>query len=242
MRAVKFLVMSGVCAQLCGGCVDDGDPAADLVDERGYTSSSEGSSSEGGEPPDEGPAGPCRELRDADPYNVDGDYEIVVDGHSMIVTCVDMHASPKEYLTLTNIDGDANASAYGTGQNTSSPAVKTQYTKVRFDASDLTVDVTDRRFSASNGGWAEFGWSYHYSWNYAHAADCHSDWSHTGRANIDLTGTPFAVERDQFVVSGYNPAGTTTFSAGDQVVELTGGGYCGDNAPESFRLQLKWAE
>ena len=45
--------------------------------------------------------------------------------------------------------------------------------------------------------------------------------------NIDLTGTPFYVAADEFSVYGYGACGTMEYSSGDQVVDLTGGGYCG---------------
>lgn len=248
MRAIEIFAMSGVLVQLVPGCVqEDMDSASEPVNEREYTwgytdDLPPGEETSGAESPVEGAgAGPCADIRAADPFSGDGDYAVVVAGRSLVVTCVDMATSPKEYLTLPNTE-DANYSEYGTGQNTSSPAVRTQYTRVRLHPADLTVDITDRRFSASNGGWAQFGASYHYAWNYAHAADCHSVGSHTGRANIDLTGTPFAVAADQFVVLSTVPNGTITYSADDKVVDLTGGGYCGDTLPANFRLQLRWAD
>ncbi|MCY1010799.1 GON domain-containing protein [Nannocystis pusilla] len=217
----------------------DGDGSADFAvhygDSRGFRFLYGSGSGEGSWPES------CAEIRDIDASNGDGEYLIEIEGHEVVVTCVDMASTPKEYLTLPNT-GSANYSAYGTGQNTSTPAVRTEYTKVRLNPVDLTVDITDKRFSTSNGKWAQFGWSYHYEWDYAHAADCRSPWSQTGRANVDLTGTPFAVEQDQFVVWGSEPAGTVTYSAGDQVVELTGGGYCGDHRPEGTQLQLRWAD
>jgi hypothetical protein len=74
--------------------------------------------------------------------------------------------------------------------------------------------------------------------DYASAGDCRGGWSQTGTANVDVRGTPFTIARDQFVVEGYLPAGSTVFSENDQVVDLTGGGYCGGNSAANHSLQL----
>jgi hypothetical protein len=56
--------------------------------------------------------------------------------------------------------------------------------------------------------------------------------------NIDLTGTPFAVVTGQFVQGGTDNSGSATYSSGNRVVALTGGGYCGwtcsSASPETF--------
>jgi len=62
---------------------------------------------------------------------------------------------------------------------------------------------------------------------YATAMSCDS--SPSGIANVDLTGLPFKVT-DPFQLGGAGPSGSTTFSSGNQVVNLTGGGFCGWNA------------
>lgn len=46
------------------------------------------------------------------------------------------------------------------------------------------------------------------------------------RGNIDLRGTPFNVT-DIFDLGGNGTAGTANFSFNNQVVNLTGGGFCG---------------
>jgi hypothetical protein len=60
---------------------------------------------------------------------------------------------------------------------------------------------------------------------YGVAASCDS--SPSGLANIDLTGTSFSVAPAEFLQQGAGGTGTSVYSAGNRVVNLTGGGYCG---------------
>ena len=64
---------------------------------------------------------------------------------------------------------------------------------------------------------------------YGVAMSCVSQGNASGVGNIDLTGTPFKVA-SSFSLGGSQPAGTATLSSGNQVVSLTGGGFCGWNA------------
>jgi hypothetical protein len=65
---------------------------------------------------------------------------------------------------------------------------------------------------------------------YASAAGCNG--AANGLANIDLTGTPFAVATAALAVGGFAAAGTATPTPNGQVraVNMTGGGNCGWNA------------
>jgi hypothetical protein len=96
---------------------------------------------------------------------------------------------------------------------------------------------------------------------YGTASDCLTTGSNTGAANIDLRGTLFEVD-DTFVVRGFLPFGSANGASGanfeafhvtSQVVNLTGGGFCGgisplspsflgplENSNGSFNLQLKY--
>jgi hypothetical protein len=71
-----------------------------------------------------------------------------------------------------------------------------------------------------------------------------------GIANIDLSGTPFAVA-DTFSVGGYEASRSATFSQNVQIVNLNGGGFAGwitpspwmynpFNAQGGFRLNLEY--
>lgn len=53
----------------------------------------------------------------------------------------------------------------------------------------------------------------------------------SGLANIDLQGTPFAVSPSAFLARGSNPQGGAVYSSNNQVVTLTGGGWCGSTQP-----------
>jgi hypothetical protein len=100
------------------------------------------------------------------------------------------------------------------------------------------VDTTDTTFSTSTG-YKSFGPNTFYSNSFADAGDCRGNGSQTGTANVDLTGTAFTVAAGQFSAQGWAAAGTATYSSGNQVVNLTGGGYCGDEAVAAgTRLQL----
>jgi GON domain-containing protein len=154
------------------------------------------------------------------------------------VYCHDMAGTPREYLTLPRTGGSYNYSQYGQGPNTASGGLRTTFSKVRFQPQTLTIDLSDITFSQSTG-WKRFASTYVYSNGYGLAGDCVSAWSSSGTANIDLTGTPFAIVPNQFKVDGSQPAGSTTPN-GYQVVNVTGGGYCGANSVPSGFLQLTW--
>jgi hypothetical protein len=63
------------------------------------------------------------------------------------------------------------------------------------------------------------------------AFDCANNFSQTGTAHIDLTGTNWIID-DSWVIGGWNPAGSATLSNNNQVAVITGGGYCGYIAPQ----------
>lgn len=133
-------------------------------------------------------------------------------------------ANHKEYLTLP-----AGAAA-NYAQYTKSPtSVRTSYTRIRLDPLTLLVDISDETFSTSTGSLMH-GTTLVTSMPYGVAMDCAGNNQNTGVANIDLSGTPFAVS-DPFELGGSHPDGTTTKSNLDRVVALTGGGNCGWNAP-----------
>jgi hypothetical protein len=182
----------------------------------------------------------CADVK-AGGATADGEYVIHVDGHPVSVYCKELTGTPAEYLTLVTTESRANTSYYGAGPNTAPNGVTTSFARVRFYPSDLTVDGTDTTFSTSQG-WKSFGPSYYDTNNFGDAGDCAGDNSKTGTANIDLRGTPFAVAPDQFSAQGSTPAGTATYSANNQVVDLTGGGNCGNMAVEAgTRIKLQWA-
>jgi hypothetical protein len=191
----------------------------------------------------------CTNIRAADPDAPDGEYVIHPNGMEFTVYCHDMADEPCEYLTLNNTGPNINFGQYTAGGASSGSNVRTVYEKVGIDPETLLVNIGDQTFASSTGSlW--HGSTQVTSMPYGVAADCRGSGSNTGVANIDLRGTPFAVD-DPFCVGGYNPAGSATFSYDDQVVDLRGGGYCGwitpapwmynpYNAVGGFRLDLMY--
>lgn len=159
----------------------------------------------------------CLGIRQANPDAPDGEYLITVNGQTFQAYCHDMANYPREYLTLVNIGGNYNFSQNTAGGARPGSNTRTWYHKVRIDPATLVVDTADQTFSASDVGTFT-------PMPYADAESC--AWSPIGLANIDLRGTPFAVD-DTFATYGYYPSGNATFSDNAQVVNLTGGGYCG---------------
>lgn len=115
---------------------------------------------------------------------------------------------------------------------------------MRFHPDTLVVDIDDLTFATSTGSLVH-GSSTITSVPYAVALDCRGGGSRTGLANVDLSGTPFAVA-DTFFTNGFIPGGTVLFGSqtvqlntnlaeadvsGFQVVDLRGGGFCGGTGP-----------
>ena len=194
----------------------------------------------------------CQDIHDGDPTATDGVYTIYPNGNTQVfdVYCNDMAGTPSEYLELQNTGGLYNFGQYTTEIWPSlGTTVKTSYQKIRLDPATLMVDIGDQTFATSSGS-RKHGSTTVTSMPYGVAMDCEAWYSQTGVANIDLSGTPFAVA-DTFSVGGYKAAGTATFSQDNQIVNLNGGGYCGwitpspwlynpINAQGGFRLDLEY--
>jgi hypothetical protein len=142
-----------------------------------------------------------------------------------------MSAIPKEYIELVQIGQDDNFSQYTVGGDTTGTNVRTNYQKVRLDPLTLIVDISDQTFSTSTGKLTDGAGRTALSLPYAVAMCCVWVDNDCGFANIDLTGTPLAVN-DTFFPRGYLAKGSANYSADNQVVDITGGGYCGWNAPD----------
>ena len=160
----------------------------------------------------------CQDIRDADSTAADGVYTIYPNGNTQAfdVYCNDMAGTPSEYLELQNIDGPYNYAQYTTGGASPGTSVKTSYQMIRLDPATLMVDISDQTFATTTG------FLYHSSltrpdpypvnsmW-YGVAFNCIACGSQNGVANIDLSGTPFAVI-DTFTTCGWCEAGTSIFS------------------------------
>ena len=174
----------------------------------------------------------CLDIATAHPGAPDGTYWIFPNNQAFQVYCKGMGTStPAEYLTLVNTGSGINFSQYTAGGASPGSNVVTTYTKVWLDPATLLVNTGDQTFSSSTGSLVHSNDpnAQVTSMPYATAMSC--DGSASGIANVDITGTPFKVT-DPFQLGGFGPSGTTTFSSGNQVVNLTGGGFCGWNAYE----------
>jgi hypothetical protein len=181
----------------------------------------------------------CAAIRAFDSTAGDGNYTIVA-GQSFKVFCHDMAGTPREYLNLQSTPS-SNFAQYTAGGATTGDTLRTTFTKVRIDPITLTVDIFDGTFSSSTGGVCHScettGTQFSYFQPYGVAADCLGLLSATGIANVNLTGTPFKVI-DPFVTAGWFPGGSVVKSSSDQIVDLTGGGYCGATSPTDDILNL----
>ena len=186
----------------------------------------------------------------------DGRYVIhPAGGQRFSVYCADMVNlfNGKDYLEVRSGPG-LNYGQYAAGGAAAGTTVTTSYTKIRLDPANLTVDINDTLFASSTGSLNHpdggLGNPLVTEMPYATAMGC--DGTDNGTANIDLQGTPFAVD-DPFQTDDPGIGGAT-FSALDQVVDLTGGGFCGwtqptggdfnpfnpDSLPSNFALDLRY--
>ena len=106
--------------------------------------------------------------------------------------------------------------------------MRTRYTKVRLDPSNLQVDIADQTFATTTGSLTHSGGEQVNFMPFGVAMSCDS--SPSGVANIDLTDTPFAIA-SSFCQGGASGQGSAVLSAGDRVADLSGGGFCGFTAP-----------
>jgi hypothetical protein len=138
-----------------------------------------------------------------------------------------------EYLTLPS-GATANYGQYSASTKSPGTDVRTSYARVRLDPVTLKVDICDQTFANSTGSLmhdpANNGTDPVTSMPLGTAMDCAGANSHTGVANIDLTGAPFVVTSN-WSRGGNTPAGMVTSTMAGRVVAITGGGNCGWNAP-----------
>jgi hypothetical protein len=164
--------------------------------------------------------------------DTDGRYVIHPSGgQRFTVHCADMAipAGGKDYLEVRSGAG-VNYGQYAAGGAASGTTVTTSYTKIRLNPANLTVDINDTRFATTAGGPLTHpdagGDVTVIEMPYATAMGC--DGTANGTANINLQGTPFAVNE---TFHRDDPIGGATLSQLDQVADLTGGGGCGWTQP-----------
>lgn len=199
-----------------------------------------------------GACSPCALVRVLDPAAADGEYPLPVGGDPAQVVsiyCHDMAGEPREYLTLVEVGPDRNFSQYTAGGPAPGTDVRTRFERVRLDLATLVVDGADYTFATSSGQLLHSQQPVT-ELPYAVAMGCWQG-SAVGVGNVDLRGTPFAVMGSP-CVGGFQPFGSTLWSALDQVVDISGGGFCGwasvtpncgftpQAGGEGFTLQLRY--
>ena len=177
----------------------------------------------------------CADVKAANVAAADGTYQIVLDGAALTVYCADMSSTPQEYISLVMTAAGENFSQYTAGGAGAGSNVRTSYTKLRINPTPLStsplivaVDIADQTFSTSIGSLNQ-GRTHVGSMPYAVAMACTAPNDANGIANLDLRGTPFTVV-NTFRLGGFRAAGAATVVS-PQVVNLTGGGFCGWDAP-----------
>lgn len=172
----------------------------------------------------------CADVAD-EPGAVDGEYTLYIGGDAekpWTAYCVDLAGEARTYLTLVAVGSDRNFAQYTAGGAASGTDVRTVFTRVRIDPSSLLVDIDDLSFASSTGQ-LQHGGDLVTAMPYGAASSC--DHTASGVANVDLTGTPFKLA-DPFCTGGFQATGGVVFSQGDQVADVTGGGYCGWSSPD----------
>jgi hypothetical protein len=178
--------------------------------------------------------GNCQDIKNLIPGAGDGNYVLFDNDTLFTVYCNDMAGTPSEYISLAETGQGLNYSQYTAGGASPGTNVQTTFTKLRINPATMTVDIGDLTFASSTGSTSN-GSTTITSMPYGVAMSCTAPQTADGVANIDLQNTPFQVD-NSFAVGGFEATGAATVSADNQVVNLTGGGYCGwiTPAPELY--------
>ncbi|MEZ4590547.1 MAG: GON domain-containing protein [Chloroflexota bacterium] len=192
----------------------------------------------------------CAMLKQQQGTADDGDYTIYLQGKTAVTLhCHNMATTPQEYLTLPASANGGNYSLISYPEG----AIITVYEKVRLNPSSLIIDSTDKTFAiiANNlAGYNAITGDQLASYpvitsNFAQATGCNRNQPEAplGRANIDLTGTPFVVSPEVTFSSlgGEVTEASNALSADGKVVDLVVNGRCGILQPNS-PLQLLYQQ
>lgn len=190
----------------------------------------------------------CAGVKAQNPLATDGTFSISPAGLVGVlipVYCAGMASSPLEYLTLPHTGNGVNFAQYTAGGASPGTSVVTRYSKIRFDPVPVSllplrfrVNIADQTFATSTGQLCHSSFASPCpagqlitSMPYGVAFDCLGGGSTAGLANLDLGGTLFGVV-DTFVSRTFppGPGGDATFVT-PQLVNVTGGGFCGWTAP-----------
>lgn len=170
----------------------------------------------------------CSDVKSRVSGAADGTYTLYLGGDASKpwrAYCAGMANTPHEYLSLTG----ANFAQYTAGGKSPGTDVRTTFTRIRFDPAALKVDISDRNFATSTGMLDHDGsGTMVTSMSYGVAMDCAGNNSQTGAAQIDLSGTSFALSSGlKFIRDGSTPGGIAQISSDSRQATLSGGGNCG---------------
>jgi hypothetical protein len=196
----------------------------------------------------------CADVLAQNPGAGDGTYTLFLQHLPTSIYCADMAGTPKEYISLAHTGGNYNYS-FSPGAhvvyNTRNYLIYgndalTNYRRIRIDPTTLVVDQKDVTFadrtSVGANGYDPQNPNFKptpVTADYAVASDCYNLYSARGRANVNLTGTDWAIDDSvTFAVGGWAQSGTVSMDPGRQVVSMTGGGWCGGAGPTG-PLKLK---
>ncbi len=192
----------------------------------------------------------CAMIKQQQPAAEDGPYTIYVNGRSpATLYCHNMDSTPQEYLTLPASETGGNYSLISYPEG----AIITRYEKVRLNPSSLIIEPTDMTFAtlaeSLTGYNAIFGEqlaTYPVTTSdFAVATGCNRNQPNAplGRANIDLTGTPFIISPEiSFTSFGGDLMETISeVSADGKMVTLAVNGRCGILKP-SGPIQLVYQQ
>ncbi|WP_420644763.1 GON domain-containing protein [Candidatus Leptofilum sp.] len=192
----------------------------------------------------------CAMLKQQQPTAEDGEYTLYLRGKTAVpLYCYNMATKPQEYLTLpaTTTGGNFSLISYPEG------AIVTLYEKVRLNPSSLIVDPTDMTFATLADSFSGYNAligeqlaNYPVaSSDFAQATSCNRNQPDAplGRANVDLTGTPFvlnpAIRFSSF--GGEVNETINEISADGKVMTLAVNGRCGIIQP-SNPIQLVYQQ
>lgn len=185
--------------------------------------------------------GSCAMLKQQQPAAEDGPHTIYLHGQTAVTLfCNNMDETPTDYLTLPATAGGNNFSLISYPEG----AIITQYEKVRLNPSTLHIDPTDRTFAAlaeALAGYSAISADQLEAYpttlsDFAVATGCNRNQENAplGRANIDLTGTPFVIDPAIAFTSfgGEVQEVSSVRSEDGKMVNLAVNGRCGIIMPQ----------
>ena len=214
-KLITAIALPSLLATLAVGCVDDND--SDMPSETSGGHLAKYAADPFGAVPTFRPS-TCQDIVDYVPTAKDGEYTLYIHNeptYRWLVYCANMQqGTPAEYLTL-QYGENSSTFASASGQ------VTTQYDKVRINPQSLSVDIGDKTFAVSTGSAMHNGVKLT-SMPYGVAMSC----GVVAKANINLRGTPFRLER-QLPWFGTYSAPTNELSTDRKVNDMTMNGDCG---------------